>query len=384
MNTSLALAGGRIYASPDADPIASGVVLIEKGAIAAFGPSESVRVPKKSRVIDCSGRTITAGFWNSHVHFFERKWTDAGETPASELATQLDETFTRFGFTTVFDLGSMGTNTRKIRKRIESGEVPGPKILSVGEGLLPRGALPSAQILGMMGLMKFPAPVVATAAQAATAVRKLLDEGVDGIKLFLSSRRGSSLDSRTIEAAVKEAHRASKPVFAHPNSGVDVLTALRAGVDVIAHTTPHTGRWDHEIFEVIAERRVALTPTLHLWKSYARHDRASEQQTIVASELAQLRAWIDSGGTVLFGTDLGAVDEDPSPEYALMHEAGMSFREILASLTTTPAEQFGGRSGRIAEGFDADVVVLKRDPSADVTALSEVELTLRGGRVASR
>ena len=384
MNQSLALAGGRIYVSPDADPIPSGTVMIDKGTISAVGPSESVRVPKKTRVIDCSGRTITAGFWNSHVHFFERKWANADAIPESELAAQLDETFTRFGFTTVFDLGSMGSNTRRIRKRIELGEVFGPRILTVGEGLLPRGALPSAQILGMMGVMKFPAPVIATAEQAAAAVRKCVDEGVDGIKLFLSSRRGSSLDSRTVEAAVKEAHRANKQVFAHPNSGADVLTALRAGVDVIAHTTPHSGRWDHEIFEVMAERRVALTPTLHLWKDYARHDRVSARETIVASELAQLRAWIDSGGTVLFGTDLGAVDEDPTPEYALMHEAGMDFREILASLTTTPAEQFGGKSGRIAEGLDADLVVVKRDPSIDVTALSEVQLTLRGGRRASR
>jgi hypothetical protein len=58
-------------------------------------------------VLDCSGLTITAGFWNSHVHFFERKWANAATIPAPELTRQLQEMLTRYGFTSVFDLGSM-------------------------------------------------------------------------------------------------------------------------------------------------------------------------------------------------------------------------------------------------------------------------------------
>jgi imidazolonepropionase-like amidohydrolase len=81
----------------------------------------------------------------------------------------------------------------------------------------------------------------------------------------------------------------------------------------------------------------------------------------VSIAIAQLRAWIAAGNTVLFGTDLGAVDYDPSDEYALMAEAGMTFRQILASLTTAPAERFGEatRLGRIAPGFQADIVAFK-------------------------
>ena len=89
-----------------------------------------------------------------------------------------------------------------------------------------------------------------------------------------------------------------------------------------------------------------------------RHDRISTQEQITIAGIGQLRAWVASGGTVLFGNDLGAVDYDPSEEYALMAESGMSFRQILASLTTAPAERFGEaqRLGRIAGGLQADLV----------------------------
>jgi imidazolonepropionase-like amidohydrolase len=76
-------------------------------------------------------------------------------------------------------------------------------------------------------------------------------------------------------------------------------------------------------------------------------------------------------------------DYDPADEYALMAEAGMDFRQILASLTTAPAQRFGvsGRLGRIAPGLVADLVVLAHDPSRDVRALADVRQTIRDGRV---
>jgi imidazolonepropionase-like amidohydrolase len=237
-----------------------------------------------------------------------------------------------------------------------------------------------------MGVMKTPLPEITDAAQATAVSRKLLDQGVDGIKLFASSPSMASLPEGAIEAAVSEAHRLKKPVFVHPNSGADVLAAVRAGVDVIAHTTPRSGPWDETVLTAMKERRAALTPTLTLWKYFTRHDRISVQAQMTNTSIGQLRAWIASGGTVLFGTDVGAVDYDPSEEYALMAEAGMSFREILASLTTAPAERFGESKepGRIAAGFPADVVVLKDDPSKDIRALAAVQYTLRAGKIIYR
>jgi len=328
----------------------NGTVLIEGGKIAA-------EVPADVETLDCSGLTITAGFHNSHVHFFERKWADAAAIPASELALQLRATFLRFGFTTVFDLGSHGANTRVIRDRIESGEVDGPRIFTTGAGIVPKGMMPPDVVLNLMGVMKFPFPEAANAADAITAVRMLLDEGADAIKLF-------ALGEDAIAAAVEEAHRAGKRVFIHPNTTADVAAALRNGVDLIAHTTPSTGSWN----ELPIDANAALTPTLALRHFYMRHDRASAQERMVADAVAQLRTWIERGGTVLFGTDLGAVDPDPALEYQLMRGAGMDSDAILASLTP---------GARLEPGAPADLVAFDGD-------FANVRYTIRGGRVVYR
>ncbi|HXZ80182.1 MAG TPA: amidohydrolase family protein [Terriglobales bacterium] len=387
-NESLALVGGTIYASPTEEPIRDGVVLIQGEKIAAVGSKAAMPIPKDARVIDCSGLTVTAGFWNSHVHFFERKWANVAEIPAPELKRQLEDMLTRYGFTSVFDLGSMWENTRRVRNRIESGEVPGPRIRSTGEALVAPHAVPSDTIIRILGYMTFPAPEITDAAQAGGAARKLLNEGVDGIKVHLQPPPPPNppFPESAIAAAVNEAHLAGKPAFVHPNSGADIVTAVRTGVDVIGHTTPRSGPWDETVLSAMKEHRVALTPTLTLWKYFARHDRLSTQEQLVNTAVGQLRAWASSGGTVLFGTDLGAVGYDPSEEYVLMSQAGMSFRQILASLTTAPTERFGDskRLGRVAPEFQADLVVFRGDPSADIQALAAVEYTMRAGRIIYR
>src|SRR5579884_4039424 len=273
MTNYVVLAGGTVYLSPSAEPMRGGSVLIAGDRIAAIGPQ--VEAPPESEVIDCSGLTVTAGFWNSHVHFSERKWMNAATLPASELRQQLDDMLTRYGFTSVFDLSSQWENTKELRRRIESGEVPGPRIRSTGEGLVPANpGLPSDAVLHVMGWMKVPLPEVADAVQGACAAKRLIEAGVDGIKLFVSSPSKATIPEDAMRAAVEVAHEASKPVFVHPNNSSDLMAAVRGGVDVIGHTTPASGVWDESVLSAMIERRVALTPTLTLWKQYLRHDRA--------------------------------------------------------------------------------------------------------------
>lgn len=384
----LALVGGTIYTSPTEEAIRDGVVLIQDGKIAAVGRKASVQISRNIQTIDCSGLTITAGFWNSHVHFFERKWANVAAIRQPEVSRQLQEMLTRYGFTSVFDIGSPWENTRRLRDRIESGEVPGPRIRSTGEVLVAAGATPSDAVIRALGYMTVRNSEITDAAQATAASQKLLDGGADGIKVHLQPPPPTYLPfpESAIQAAVKQAHRAGKPAFVHPNNGTDVIAVLQAGVDVIAHTTPTSGAWDEAIIAAMKRRRVALTPTLTVWKELLRHDRISAQEQSVVTAIGQLRAWVTNGGTVLFGNDLGAVDYDPSEEYTLMAEAGMSFRQILASLTTAPAERFGASEqlGRIASGFVADITVLRGDPSKDIRALVTVQYTLRDGQLIYR
>jgi imidazolonepropionase-like amidohydrolase len=380
----LALVGGTVYVGPTEEPIRDGVILIRDRKIAAVGSIESLKIPEGIQTLECSGLTITAGFWNSHVHFMERKWGDAANIPAAELSEQLQAMLTRYGFTSVFDTGSMWENTRRIRDRIKSGEIPGPKIRSTGEILFPKGGAGKPEILDVVGAMRVQSPEVADGAEALAASKKLLDAGTDGIKLYAATWYPPfvALPENAIQAAVNEAHRQGKPVFAHPTNREALLVAVRSGIDVLVHTTPGSGPWDDAVLSAMKQRGVALIPTLKLWKYELRHERTSVRDRFVRTAIGQLRAWHASGGVVLFGTDVGYVsDYDPSDEYALMAEAGMTFRHILASLTTAPAERFGEskQRGRIATGFAADLAVLNQDPSRDVRAFAAVRYTVRDG-----
>jgi imidazolonepropionase-like amidohydrolase len=229
---------------------------------------------------------------------------------------------------------------------------------------------------------------VSSEAQATSAMKSLDDDGADGIKIHLQPPPSPHppFPASAFQAAVNAAHRAGKPVFVHPSSGADVLAAIRGGVDVIAHTTPLSGPWDATILAPMKEHRAALTPTLTVWKDLLRHDRISMQEQATRVAVGQLQAWVAAGGTVLFGTDLGAVGYDPAEEYKLMADAGMSFRQILASLTTAPAETFGASAnrGRLTSGAAADLTIVRGDPSKDIRALASVQYALRDGNIIYR
>ena len=382
----VALVGSTIYPSPTEPPIPDSVVVIENGRISAVGQRDTMRVPDGIATLECSGSTITAGFWNSHVHFFEDQWTDAANIPAPRLADQLRAMLLRYGFTSVFDLSSPWENTQRIRARIESGEVAGPRIRSTGAAIVGDGWMPPDDALVALGLMLFPAPVVGGAAGARAAARALLEAGADGIKVFPVQPFApfATLTDDTIRAAVDEAHRHGKPAFAHPTHAEGLLAAVRAGVDVVPHTTRQFGSWGAAVLAAIEGADVTLIPTLKVWQHHLRDEPAAVRAHLASTSTDQLRAWRGAGGTVVFGTDAGGInDYDPSDEYALMAEAGMTFGEILATLTTTPAAIFGraATTGRIAPGQPADLVVLDGDPSQNVRVLADVRYTLRDGSV---
>ena len=132
---TLALVGGRVYPSPDAAPLLDAVVLASNGIITAVGSRSEIQLPQDAQVIDCTGKTVVAGFWNSHVHFTQAVWKNAASAPAAALEKHMQEMLTRWGFTTVWDLGSDPNQSLALRRRIKSGEIAGPDILLAGEHL---------------------------------------------------------------------------------------------------------------------------------------------------------------------------------------------------------------------------------------------------------
>src|SRR5271157_2368865 len=138
----LALVGGKVYPTPQAVPIVNAVVLIHDGKIAAVARRDDVEIPKSAYIIECAGRVITAGFWNSHVHFTEDVWNDAATAPAAKLEEHMQTMLTKWGDTTVFDIGSIPQDTFALRRRVESGEIAGPKIYTTAGVIYPENGIP--------------------------------------------------------------------------------------------------------------------------------------------------------------------------------------------------------------------------------------------------
>lgn len=372
----LALVGGRIYPSPTDPAVSDGVVLIRGKKIVAVGPRKKVKLPRGAKVVNCAGTFVVAGFQNSHVHFTEPKWEGAATQPAAQLSSQLEAMLLRYGFTTVVDTASMLSNTLALRKRIESGEVRGPRIFTAGTPLYPPNGIPYylRNSLPPEVLASLNTPENGEAAAAITA--KQIEAGADALKLFTGSwvERGKVLPMPVSVArdAAAEAHRRGKLVFAHGSSIAGLEVALEAGVDVLAHALDDDRGWNESHIARMKAAGMAMIPTLKLFggQSYTK---------FIQQEVGD---YARAGGQILFGTDVGYLpDYDPTEEYSLMAGAGLGWKEILASLTTAPAERFGEseRRGRIAPGMDADVVVLSGDPAKDVKAFAKVKHTLRGG-----
>lgn len=373
---TLALVGGSVYASPDAAALPDAVVVTSDGAITAIGSRSEVQIPSGARVIDCTGKTIVAGFWNSHVHFTQAVWRNAASAPVAPMEEHMREMLTKWGFTTVWDLGSDPNDTLALRRRIATGEVAGPNILLAGS-IFPKGGHP----VYLPAEMKL--PEAATPDEAAQMARGYLGMGLDGVKLFTGAYMGDkpvvNMDPAIAKAAVEVAHAQGKPVFAHPQNKIGVDTVIAAGVDLLAHTAPGQPTTAEQLAQ-FKLHGTALIPTLALFTTVVLDPSMTAR--LVESGVSQLKAFSDNGGAVLFGTDVGFTKlYDTTLEYELMRRA-LSERQVLASLTTNPALYFkAAKKGRVEKGFDADLAVLDGDPVADVHNLARIAYTIRAGQV---
>ena len=375
-DTEMALVGGTVYASPSAEPLPNAIVLASGGKIIAVGKRGDVAIPKSARVVDCAGKVVVAGFWNSHIHF-ETGWENAANIPAAQLEQHVQEMLTRWGFTTVWDLGSLPSNTLTIRQRVESREIPGPKILMAGD-IFPKNGHP-VYLPPEMQL-----PEAATPDEASQMARNYLQMGLDGIKLFTGAYMGNkpvvNMDTAIVKAAVDVAHAQGRRVFAHPQNRVGVDNALAGGVDILAHTIPSEPGYTVVELSRMKQQNTALIPTLTLWTTVVQDPAIANQ--LVQSGVDELKAYFSQGGTILFGTDVGFISKyDTTQEFEFMGRA-MEWRDILASLTTNPSNFFhADMNGRVEKGMDADLVVLDADPSADVRNFAKVAYTIRRGRI---
>lgn len=372
----LAIEHARVYSAPNAAAQADVTVLIRHGVITGVG--DHVLVPRGVETISCEGCVVLAGFWNAHVHFMEPKWNDAAHQPANKLHLQLSDMLTHSGFISVVDTGSDLENTVALRKRIESGELRGPRILTAGLPIFPAHALPYY-------LAELPAELKAkmgqpgSAAEAKAFVDKNRRQGADIVKLFTGSIVAPGhivpMDETIARAATDEGHKLGELVFSHSSNLEGTKVAIDAGVDVLAHTPEVTNGIDASLLRRMIRRHMTIIPTLKLFS----HD----------NDIAQIRGldyrFHQMGGRLMYGTDTGFLaDYDQSEEFRQLTKAGFGFRDVLAMLTTAPAELFhvSQNEGKVMPGMKGDLTILFEDPeSGGLGAFTKIKYAIRGGKV---
>ena len=369
----------RIYPAPDAAPIDRGTVVVNNGKIVVARQAREGDAQLQARkVINANGRALTAGLWNSHVHFTA---PDLATNPQRVISGML----LRYGFTHVVDTGSVPEQTLGLRDAIATGRLNGPKIVLANGSFVYTNGTPSY-------LPGIKLPEVADPAAAAPMVNGALDMGADGIKLFAGSfitpTKTILLPPDIIRAITEAAHQRDSFVMAHPTSIEGLSNAVRGNVDVIAHTTAPEANVPASVLALMRQQDTALIPTLMLWRNeMLKFGQSTAQADFMENAaISQLRALHNAGVTILFGTDVGYMaDFNTAAEYRLMQQAGMDWQSIHAALTTEPTKRFGKFAGRnqstVHPGADADIVLFNGDPAKQIESLADVAYTVVDGVV---
>ena len=202
--------------------------------------------------------------------------------------------------------------------------------------------------------------------EAAETVARLAGRGAAAIKVSLNTDAGPTPTDAELATLVEAAHARGLPVTVHAQGKGQTDRALGAGVDELAHS-PWSERLPDRLVEALA-RTTRIVSTLDALS----HGEVTEKLRVAADNLTRFRA---AGGRVVYGTDLGCGPISPGidvREALLLHEViGMTPEEVLVALV----------AGGLAAGAPADLIALSRDPLEGLSALSDVRLVVRAGRV---
>ncbi|SDZ17869.1 Imidazolonepropionase [Amycolatopsis xylanica] len=387
----LLIVAKQVLTGPAGDRLEQGAVLVTDGKIAAVGSEAELSAPEGVPTVHYPDSTVLPGLVNAHVHLA----FDSGADPVATLRASDDETLAAgmaerarrlldCGVTTARDLGDRGGLALRLRDRVARGEVAGPRILTAGVPLTVPG-----------GHCWFLGGEVDGDEQIRARVRENAAAGVDVIKVMASGGQltpggadmwESQFDARQLRVIVAEASKAGLPVAAHAHGTEAITAAVMAGVSTIEHCTwlGQGGSYDPrpEIAEEMAARGIAACSAMSGNWRRLREAMGAER----AERLFGRLRWLDELGVpLLIGTDAGlpgSVFDDLTSSLELYEHVGFSRERIIELATTGSATALGlgDTTGRVAPGFDADLLVVDGDPTTELTALRQVRLVVAGGR----
>ena len=366
------------------------VVVIEDSTIVGVGSGG--KAPEGASVVDLPGATLLPGLVDTHVHLA----FDASADPVASLAGRQDgevleamaragQAALRGGVTTVRDLGDRGYLSLGLRGREDLPTIvaAGPPITTPGGHCHYLGGTAAPTIEGVRA-----------------AVRERAARAVDVIKIMASGGNltpGSreelaQFPPEVLSAAVDEAHRLGLPVTAHAHAVDAIADAVAAGVDGLEHVT----FWTEDgvdapahLIQLIADQRIVVGATVGMVPvpGMARPPAVAAR---IPGIIASTRRLYEAGAPMVAGTDAGIAPVKPHDVVrhapAMLRRLGFGQAEALRAITFAAAAVcgLGHRKGRIAPGFDADILAVDGDPITDPEALHRIRAVYARGTVVPR
>jgi imidazolonepropionase-like amidohydrolase len=368
-----------------------GAVLVEGDSITEVGPRTQLADRADGTPLAFPDATVVPGLIDAHVHLA----FDGGGEPVATLAESSDERLLQdmrrraeqllsSGVTTVRDLGDRGGLAFRLNEEISRGGTPGPRIVSAGTPATPPG-----------GHCYFLGGEVSGVAEVRDLVRRNLAAGAGVIKAMVTggglTKDGpkswqSQFSTEELHALVDEAHQAGVPVAAHAHGTDGIAAAVDAGVDTIEHCTWMTADgFDlrRDILKKIIDQGIvvcpAVSPHWQMLPKFFGEERA-------AAMFALVREMAEAGAKLVAGTDAGvqrAGFDGLVPALAFYKHLGLPNSRILDMATADAAGALGlgGKTGRIAPGLLADLLVVDGDPLDDLSTLRQIRTVIAAGRV---
>jgi imidazolonepropionase-like amidohydrolase len=403
----VAIKAARLIDGTGKPAIQNAVVIVTDNMITAVGTASQVQVPAGAKVIDLGDATLMPGFIDAHTHVIGRMLADPGKNdePVRDydsfgaiIGTRNALNMLLAGFTTIRNVGAPHFDDMALRKAINEGFVPGPRMMAAGHAIGitgghcdENGYKPGLMEGGPIG------GIANGVEEVRAAVRFQVKYGADVIKTCASGGVLSEGDAvgatqytyEELKALVDEATKLDRKVAAHAHGTESIKIAVRAGVSSIEHGS----FLDEEGAKMMADRGTYLVPTLSAGESVEKLAKTGVLTGLRGEKALAAAAAMRNGikiarkynVKIALGTDSGVGAHGTNGhEFTLMVEwGGMSPMESIEAGTMNAARLLGWdkKVGSLEVGKWADVVAVPGDPLADIHRMETTKFVMKNGIV---